>query len=457
MKNINHKPIIGLEIHVELNTKTKMFCRCPAKYFGEEPNTYTCPVCLGLPGALPYPNKTANEYCVMIALALQCKITDFSYFERKNYFYPDLPKGYQISQYINPFGIDGYLNIKSSAQDSKRIRIRRVHMEEDTAKLIHPSGNQDEHSYIDFNRSGVPLVEIVTEPDIASAEEAKIFLTKLQRIIRYLGVSDADMEKGNMRLEPNISLRELTTENIKLDTEKLPNYKVEVKNINSFRFVEKAINYEIERQMKILEKGEIPVQETRGWDDIKNKTVSQRIKEEAHDYRYFPEPDIPPIKIDKTYVEKIKEKIPELPDEKIQRFAKEYLLSFYDSEILAREKQTADYFEEGVIIGLKESITPKQIANRMINDKTFNPETTLPAQLIEEMLLLKKDILEVITDEDKKKIETVIKENPQAAEAYGNGKMQVIGFLIGAVNKKLQGKKINPQLIKNTLEMLLKK
>ncbi len=387
-----YKAVIGLEIHVELNTKSKMFCRCPAKYFGEEPNTHTCPVCLGLPGALPYPNKSAIDYCVMIALALECKITDFSYFERKNYFYPDLPKGFQISQYVGPFGENGFLNINIKG-NNKKIRIRRVHMEEDTGKIIHTQVQGEKVSLLDFNRSGVPLVEIVTEPDFETGEEAKIFLTKLQRIIRYLSVSDADMEKGNMRLEPNISLQDKNQKEI-------PAYKVEVKNINSFRFVEKAINYEILRQEKLHESGAIPVQETRGWDDAGNKTVPQRIKEEANDYRYFPEPDIPPISLDKNRIGEIKKMIPELPDQKISRFLKEYLITLYDADIITREKEIPDYFEEAVKIGKQENITPKQIANKMINDKSFDLNKILPAKLIEEMLFKKNEVQDSLTTKD---------------------------------------------------------
>jgi aspartyl-tRNA(Asn)/glutamyl-tRNA(Gln) amidotransferase subunit B len=329
--------VCGLEVHVELKTQSKMFCNCSADYFGQEPNTHTCPVCLGLPGALPVPNKKAIEWCIMIAQALNCEINLFSKFDRKNYFYPDLAKGYQISQYDLPFGKNGHMVLSSG----KKIGITRVHMEEDTGKLTHAEVDGESVSLIDFNRSGVPLVEIVTEPDFDNPEDVKEYLQRLQQIVRYLNVSDAEMEKGNMRLEPNISLR-------KEGQTELPNYKVEVKNINSFNFVGRAIEYEIKRQSELLDKGERPAQETRGFVEASSSTKSQRSKEDAQDYRYFPEPDIPPLRFTQNYTDGLKNNMPELPDAKLKRFVEEYGLTNYDAQILTREKTMADYFESAV-------------------------------------------------------------------------------------------------------------
>lgn len=442
---MKYKPLIGLEVHIELKTESKMFCGCSADYFGKKPNTHTCPVCLGLPGALPIPNKKAIEWCLNIGAALNCKLAEFSKFDRKNYFYPDLAKGYQISQYDQPFCSNGSIDIEAKSE-KKQIRITRVHMEEDTGKLIHAIIDKKKLTLIDFNRSGVPLVEIVTEPDFESSEEVISYLKKLQQIVRYLNVSNADMEKGDMRLEPNISL-------IKIGEKGLPCYKAEVKNINSFKFVQKAIEYEIKRQLEILENGNIPVQETRGWDENKQKTVSQRIKEEANDYRYFPEPDIPPLRFKKDYLEKLKSKLPEFSDDKVKRFIKEYEISIYNAEILTREKGTADYFENVVSIAKKQNITPKKIANEIINKKV-NINDILPDKLVQIILNSNKKV----TINEKKLLETIkktLKENPKAVNDYKNGKMQVIGFLIGSIVKTI-GKPIDTSDIKRVLEKELK-
>lgn len=440
-----YTPIIGLEVHVELKTKSGMFCRCSGDYFGKAPNTNTCPVCLGLPGALPVPNKQAIEWCIKIALALNCKINEVSKFDRKNYFYPDLAKGYQISQYDLPFGFDGNMTLSNG----KTIRIRRVHMEEDTGKLTHENGV----SLIDFNRSGIPLVEIVTEPDFHDAKDVTEYLQKLQQIVRYLDVSNADMEKGEMRLEPNISLSSspLRRGQGEVDIE-LPNYKVEVKNINSFKFVEKAIGFETKRQEELLEKGERPAQETRGWDSVRQKTFSQRSKEDAQDYRYFPEPDIPPIITSKKKIEELKTEIPELPDAKIKRFEKEYNLPFADAEILSRERPLADYFEEAVKAGAKENVTPKQVANWIINKKTDITQTKI--QDLIKQIQAASQTAQIDEGELDTIIKQVLEENAQAVADYKKGKVTVIMFLVGMVMRKV-GKKIDAQMVKTKLETTL--
>jgi aspartyl-tRNA(Asn)/glutamyl-tRNA(Gln) amidotransferase subunit B len=438
---MNSRTVIGLEVHVELRTKSKMFCNCSADYFGQKPNTHTCPVCLGLPGALPVPNIQALSWCVAIGLALNCNIPLFSKFDRKNYFYPDLPKGYQISQYDEPFCLKGEIEV-----NGKKFGITRVHMEEDTGKLSHEKVNNENVSLIDFNRSGVPLVEIVTEPDFDNATDVKAYLQKLQQIVRYLGVSDADMEKGQMRLEPNISI------SLDVNSKKLPNYKVEVKNINSFGFVEKAINYELKRQLELLKKNETPAQETRGWDENKQKTVSQRAKEEANDYRYFPEPDIPPIRWKESEIDKLKESLPELPDEKAKRFQKQYGLSVYDSEILTKDKDLADYFEEAINAG-RDNLTAKQIANYIINKKIII-NSILPAKLIQEITASEK-INEVSKDELLEVIRKVLNDNPKISQDYKAGKESVIQFAIGQVMYIIR-RKIDTEILRKLIMEELK-
>ncbi len=473
----SYLPIIGLEVHVELKTKSKMFCGCSAHHFLQKPNIHTCPVCLGLPGALPVPNKKAIDWCLLIGMALNCQIADESKFDRKNYFYPDLPKGYQISQYDQPFCKNGHLKLQA-----KKIRINRVHMEEDTAKLVHVArgGWQQEaknheakttshvllatsYTLIDFNRSGVPLVEIVSEPDVNSIQQAVLYLKKLQQIIRYLGVSDCDMEKGSMRCEANISLLKQpaasSQQPVKRATGNLPNYKVEIKNLNSFRFVKKAIEYEIKRQKQILESGKIPIQETRGFDEKTGKTYSQRIKEEAADYRYFPEPDIPPIVKLQATSYKLQAKLPELPDEKIERFVKEYGTSAYNAEILATTRKRADYFEEAVLAARKFTINDlhpqvsyskltKKIANVIVN-KRLDIKSFLPAKLVKTLV---KKATSKITDQAKIKeiVQKVLKENKKAVADYKAGKKQVIGFLIGQVMRELRGK-ASPQVVQKLI------
>lgn len=436
----NYKPVIGLEVHVELKTKSKMFCSCSTNYFGNKPNTHTCPVCLGMPGALPVPNKTAIDWCVSIGMALNCDIALFSKFDRKNYFYPDLAKGYQISQYDEPFGTDGHIILSSG----KKIRIRRVHMEEDTGKLTHGDENGKRVSLIDFNRSGIPLVEIVTEPDFDNALDVKEYLQKLQQIVRYLQVSNADMEKGDMRLEPNISLQ-------KDGQTELPHYKVEVKNINSFKFVEKAINYEINRQSELLNENQTPLQETRGWNESKQKTVSQRIKEEANDYRYFPDPDIPPIRFTEEEISTLASHMPELPTEKQERFVNDYSLSSYDAEILTREIELADYFEKVVKSG-KDSVTPKQIANFIINKKT---DITLSPEELVTFIQESSKVAQVDEGALQTIISEVITEQEKAVQDYKSGKESVIMFLVGQVMRKSK-EKLDATKVKELLQSTLK-
>jgi aspartyl-tRNA(Asn)/glutamyl-tRNA(Gln) amidotransferase subunit B len=433
---MKYNPVIGLEVHVELKTESKMFCTCSADYFGQEPNTHTCPICLGLPGALPFPNKQAIEWCVMIGLALNCDIPLFSKFDRKNYFYPDLPKGYQISQYDKPFCINGEMILSTG----KRIGITRVHMEEDTGKLIHSTVDGKKISLIDFNRSSVPLVEIVTDPDFETADEVKEYLQNLQQIVRYLGVSNADMEKGNMRLEPNISLR-------KPNEKGLPKYKVEVKNINSFAFVGKAIEYEFVRQAAILDEGKLPAQETRGFVEKTSSTVSQRLKEEASDYRYFPEPDIPPIRWTEAQIDSINSQMPELAKTKQERFVAQYQLPEQDALVLTSDKTLADYFEE-TVVSATNKVTPKQIANYLINKK-IDIEEVLPAKLIEDILLNSK-VEDINQNELKIIIKEILKTNPKIREDFAKGNQNVVQFVIGQVMYRVR-KKIDVNLVRNLI------
>ncbi|MFC1711231.1 Asp-tRNA(Asn)/Glu-tRNA(Gln) amidotransferase subunit GatB [Patescibacteria group bacterium] len=422
----NLLPIIGIEVHVELATKSKMFCGCSAWHFKVKPNTHTCPVCLGLPGALPVPNKKAVDWCLLVGLALDCKINKESKFDRKNYFYPDLAKGYQISQYDMPFCKNGKLKIDHDKEE-KTIRINRVHMEEDTGKLIHKQVDGKESTLVDFNRSGVPLMEIVTEPDINSSSQAVSYLKKLQQLIRFIGVSDCDMEKGSMRCEINVSL----SSNLKL-----PKYKVEVKNINSFKFVSKVIEYEIQRQKKILLAGKIPDQETRGFSEKKGITVSQRSKEEAHDYRYFPEPDIPPINFTEKEICKLRQTLPELPEVKKQRFIKKYKLSDYEANILTTNQKKANYIDN-----LFKLIKPEDFAKmaKLIINKKVDIEKLKPDELA---AFVKKNQTSKVSDEKiiGEIINKVMQENKEAVLDYKNGKTEVLGFLIGQVMKETQGK-----------------
>ncbi len=501
--------IIGLEIHAELKTKSKMFCRCDNDAEGKEPNTTVCPICMAHPGTLPLPNKQAIEWTILIGLALNCRINELSKFDRKNYFYPDLPKGYQISQYDLPIAHDGFLEI-----DGKPILITRIHLEEDTGKLIHPSGKK--HSLVDYNRAGTPLIELVTEPVIKTAVTAKKFATEYQKILRYLNISNADMEKGEMRCEANISLQEkgkwqyTNGQIVPVGDYKL-NPKVELKNINSFRYMEKAVDYEIKRQIKALadndpSTGSGLVQETRGWDNEKGITFSQRIKETSADYRYFPEPDIPPLAISQKWIDKVKAKMGELPAEKFKRFKEEYLFSDYESEILTGDEDLANYTEQvvselhawieasGDDWARQKQKLAKATANWLINELfkhlksnnqtigqiRINPEnfaefialvyqdkinssaaqTILgqmyekggdPTQIMDELGLKQLDDKEAL----KKVINEVVSKNQQQVEQYRKGKTNVLQFLVGQTMAATKGK-ANPKIIMEILTNLLK-
>ncbi len=420
-----YTPVIGLEIHVQLATKSKMFSRCSADWFGKAPNSVVDPLTLGLPGTLPVPNKKAIEWAILIGMALNCKQNNVSKFDRKHYFYPDLPKGYQISQYDQPFSFDGFYEFISKASGQpKRVRIKRVHLEEDTGKLIH----EGEETLVDFNRAGVPLVEIVTEPDFDNSEDVKQFLEELQVIIRYLGVSEADMERGSMRLEPNISLR-------KEGVTELPNYKVEVKNINSFNFAKRAIDFEVKRHTELLDAGETPPQETRGYAEGKGVTVSQRIKEEAADYRYFPEPDIPPFVFDDVFFAHIRNMMKELPHQRVDRYV-QMGISLNDAYILSRDRDESIYFDNVIEPFKDNKDLVAKAAMLVVNKKVQldkNEEKT--RKLIKEMLQPK------VTDEGllDEIVDKVIADNAEQVEAYKSGKESLLMFFVGQVMKGMKG------------------
>lgn len=439
------KAIIGLEVHIELKTKSKMFCSCSAQYFGQPANSLTCPVCLGMPGALPVPNYQAIEWTVILGMALNCRIPKISKFDRKNYFYPDLPKGYQISQYDLPLAVGGKIKI-----GKKIIRIRRVHLEEDTGKLLHQEIEEKKWTLIDFNRAGVPLVEIVTEPDFENSNEVKEYLKSLQQIVRWLGIADADMEKGQMRCEPTVNL-ELKNEKGEIFYTPL----VELKNINSFRFAQKAIDYEIKRQfeefLKTKKTKSLGNKTTRGWDEEKGITILQREKEEASDYRYFPEPDIPPIVWQETKIANLKTMVSELPEIKKEKFIKEYGVSEYQAKILTSKKQLADYFEETIKL-TKGKVSSKEIANLIINKKV-DIQKTSPSVLVKNLINKKSaSFLDKKTLE--KVVEEVLKLNPKAVQDYKKGKQNAIQFLIGQVMAKTKGQ-ANPEEVRKTVERYL--
>ncbi len=466
-------PVIGIEVHVEPKTQSKMFCDCSADHFKAEPNTQVCPVCLGLPGALPVPNTEALRKLALLGEALGCNINKHSFFERKHYFYPDLPKGYQISQYREPLCVNGTLEISNSSPSSnsnsnskskenrnikKTVRINRAHMEEDTAKLKHSNGR----TLIDFNRSGVPLIEIVSEADIGSSSEAKEYLKELARLIQWLGISEASMEKGTMRLEANVSLQEegqfevRDSKVIALGGYKL-NPRTELKNINSFRFVEKAIDYELERQRKILESGEQLVQETRGWDEDKGITYSQREKEEAHDYRYFPEPDIPPIQYKRSKIKDQKLDM-ELPWEAEERLQKTFNLPYQYVSVLTSHKDILKYFDNLVVTAgkivkdLPENERVLKIAAQVVNRKLYLdiniPKETIVGDIFKSEA---SNFIEVGSET----IDKIIAENAAVVATYKAGKESAIQFLVGQVMKETKGKANAQEVMKILKERLV--
>ena len=474
----DYKITIGLEVHIQLNTKSKLFCSCSTE-FGQSPNSAVCPVCMGMPGVLPVMNKKAVEYAVMMGLALNCKISLFSKMDRKNYFYPDLPKNYQISQYDMPFAEKGYLDFYVEGE-RKRVGITRVHLEEDAGKNIHSSDRNC--SYVDYNRTGVPLLEVVSEPDISSPKEAFFYLKMLRQIARYLGISDGNMEEGSLRCDANISVAPVGSD--KLGT------KVELKNLNSFKFVQKALEYEAVRQVKLLKKGEKIIQETRLFDDSSGKTFSMRSKEEAHDYRYFPDPDLLPFVFSEEYVNDVKQNIPELPLARKERFMKEYGIPEYDADVLTSEKSIADYYEETVkicknyklasnwmmgewmkeynklqVVDLREiKVKPDMFAELLdfldkgkINTPTAKEVLTVMFETGEKAgSIIKTRGLEQIGD--KSELENIIKEivekNPKTVEDYRSGKKQAIGFFVGQVMKATKGK-ANPKVVNEILRKML--
>lgn len=421
-------PIIGIEMHVELATQSKMFCGCPADHFGKTPNTQTCPVCLGLPGALPVPNKKAIDWTIMIGQALNCRINLQSKFDRKHYFYPDLPKGFQTSQYDEPFCERGSVNTTGGS-----VKITRAHLEEDTGKLSHTTLKGERVSLVDFNRSGVPLVEIVSEPDIYSSDQAKEYCKKVAQTIRFLAVSDADMEKGSMRLEANISWG--------LDL----GYKVEVKNINSFNFLAKAIDYELTRQKTLLKQGKTPIQETRGWNETKGITFSQRSKEEAQDYRYFPEPNIPPIIFTKKQISTIKASMPQLPDQIQAHWQKALHLKPQYYDVLLAGPYIYAYTQKAFDLALNAKLDPDRVANAIVN-KAVDIKKTSPQDLISK---LKKDA-DKVTDSSRLEdwADQAIKANPSAVADYQAGKASAIQFLMGQIMKLSRGQASPPKVIK---------
>ena len=471
---MTYEIVIGLEVHAQLLTRSKMFCSCSADYASAAPNTRVCPVCLGMPGVLPVINEKAIEYTVMTALALNCTIPEYTKFDRKNYFYPDLMKGYQISQYDAPIGKGGWLTIDSDGS-KKRINITRVHLEEDVAKLWH----RGDYSLIDVNRSGVPLMEIVSEPELSSPAEARNYLVKLHSILRYLGVSSGNMEEGSFRCDANISIRLVGSK------EFLP--KVEVKNMNSFKAVYQALEYEARRQMKVLEEGGQLVQETRGWLDEQGITVPQRTKEYADDYRYFPEPDLPPLVLERAWIEEIRARLPELPEARRDRFVSQYGLPLYDADILTASRAMADYFENCVkLMGPGKAkivsnwllgdfsrllnatntevesarISPEHLAEMLAMVDNGRISGPAAKAVLEEMFHTGKRARDIVAekklnqisdaDEIRKVVKQVIASNATAVADYTSGKQQALMFLVGQVMKATRGR-ANPGVVREII------
>ena len=474
---MQYEAVIGLEVHAQLKTKSKIFCFCSTQ-FGSKPNQNTCPICLGMPGVLPILNREVVAFTIKMGLATNCSIASFCRFARKNYFYPDLPKGYQISQFELPLCQKGNVTINLN-ENTKKIGITRIHMEEDAGKLIHGENlGQPDSSYVDFNRTSLPLIEIVSEPDIRSSEEAREYLLKLKATLEYLNICDCNMEEGSLRCDANISLRPEGEE--KLGT------KTELKNMNSFRNVQRAIEYEIKRQTHILDNDEKVIQQTRLWDTGKNETILMRTKEEAHDYRYFPDPDLVPIVVNDEWIEKIRKDLPELPDEKRKRFVKQYRIPEYDAGVLTSSRPLADYYEQcvemfpqpkttsnwimsDILRVLKRDdkeimdcpVTPKHLTDmlKMIENRTISSK--IAKTVFEEMYssgippveIVKKKGLVQISNEDSilKIIQDVLNKNQVEVEAYRNGKTKLLGFFVGQVMKETQGK-ANPALVNKLLK-----
>ena len=472
-----YEPVIGLEVHVQLQTQSKIFCSCSTR-FGDPPNSNTCPVCLGLPGALPVLNREAVTMAMKAALALNCAVNSRSRFARKNYFYPDLPKGYQISQYDEPLAEHGWLEIEANGA-RKRVGITRIHLEEDAGKSLHEGFPDSEtKSYIDLNRSGVPLIEIVSEPDIRTPDEAFEYLTRLKEILLYTGVSDCNMEEGSLRCDANVSVRPSGAANFGVKTE--------VKNLNSFKFLQKALAYEVERQTRILESGGAIQQETRLWDSREQKTFGMRSKEFAHDYRYFPEPDLLPLEISATWKEEVARSLPELPDARRERLVREYQLPLADADQLASSRPLADFFEATARASkepklaanwiLSELLYALKEAGREITQSPVSPEGLAGLlQLISEGKLsgrMGKDVLgemfrtgkpseavvaeqglEQITDAEviARVVREVVAANPRQVEQYRKGKAATLGWFVGQVMKATRGQ-ANPQVVQETLK-----